>query len=96
MVQNNKVGQIVINIIMILLVAFCVIPFLLIVVSSFTDESTLMQNGYSFFPEKLSLEAVSYTHLQMLTVGLGEVLSCGVLGMIVYAVMDKYKAVIFK
>ena len=34
--------------------------------------------------------------LQMLTVGLGEVLSCGVLGMIVYAVMDKYKAVIFK
>ena len=60
MVQNNKVGQIVINIIMILLVAFCVIPFLLIVVSSFTDESTLMQNGYSFFPEKLSLEAYTY------------------------------------
>lgn len=32
----------------------------------------------------------------MLTVGVGEVISCGVLGMIVYRVVDKYKYVIFR
>ena len=32
----------------------------------------------------------------MLTVGIGEVISCGVLGMIVYAALEKYKYRIFK
>lgn len=32
----------------------------------------------------------------MLTVGIGEVLSCGVLGMVVYYALNRYKAVIFK
>lgn len=60
MVHNNKTGQIVLTVVMILLAAFCVIPFLLIVMSSFTEESTLMQNGYSFFPANFSLEAYIY------------------------------------
>lgn len=30
------------------------------------------------------------------TVGIGEVISCGVLGMIVYTILDKHKAAIFK
>ena len=34
--------------------------------------------------------------LQMLTVGLGEVLSCGVLGMILLFALEKYRGVIFK
>lgn len=32
----------------------------------------------------------------MLTVGIGEVLSCGVLGMIVYNILTRYRSVIFK
>ncbi len=32
----------------------------------------------------------------MMTVGIGEVISCGVLGMIVYAALEKYKYRIFK
>lgn len=32
----------------------------------------------------------------MLTVGIGEVISCGVLGMIVYTALNKYKHTIFK
>ncbi|MCI6465396.1 MAG: QueT transporter family protein [Faecalicatena sp.] len=32
----------------------------------------------------------------MLTVGIGEVISCGVLGMIVYAALSRYKHAIFK
>ncbi len=37
--------------------AFCVLPIVLMVIISFTDESTIVRNGYSFFPEKVSLEA---------------------------------------
>ena len=33
---------------------------------------------------------------QMLTVGIGEVLSCGILGMIFYTALNKYKTVIFR
>ncbi|MHA7581438.1 carbohydrate ABC transporter permease [Paenibacillus vandeheii] len=36
------------------------LPFILILVASFTDESALIRNGYSFFPEKLSLDAYLY------------------------------------
>ena len=34
--------------------------------------------------------------IQMLTVGLGEVLSCGVLGLILMTALNKYRGVIFK
>ena len=32
----------------------------------------------------------------MLTVGLGEVISCGVLGMLLYTALSQYKNIIFK
>ena len=32
----------------------------------------------------------------MLTVGIGELISCGILGMILLSILDKYKGVIFK
>ena len=35
----------------------CVLPFVLVVVVSFTDEEMIRIGGYSLFPEKLSLEA---------------------------------------
>ena len=37
-----------------------VIPFLLLAISSLTDENTLLVNGYTFFPEKWSLAAYDY------------------------------------
>ena len=42
---------------MIILAAACIIPFILLVMSSITDESSLLKNGYSFFPAKFSLDA---------------------------------------
>ena len=36
------------------------VPFLLMLVSSLTEEKTLLVNGYSFFPEKWSLAAYDY------------------------------------
>lgn len=35
----------------------CVLPFLLIIFVSFTEESAIIKNGYSFFPEAFSLKA---------------------------------------
>ncbi|MGG6310644.1 carbohydrate ABC transporter permease [Paenibacillus macerans] len=45
---------------MVLLTIFAFVPFILILVASFTDESMLIRDGYSFFPAKLSLDAYAY------------------------------------
>lgn len=38
----------------------CLAPFLLLVASSFTSETALIANGYSFWPQELSLKAYQY------------------------------------
>lgn len=48
------------NIFLIALSLCCLLPFLLLVTSSFTEETTLMRNGYSFFPEVWSVESYAY------------------------------------
>ena len=61
--QNSKKSKrfhLVINIIMIIITLSVVLPFLLVFISSITDEKALIRNGYSFFPEKTSLYAYQY------------------------------------
>lgn len=60
MVEKNKGFQIAAHIVMILLTLFCLLPFVLLVISSLTDETTLIRNGYSFFPQQISLDAYRY------------------------------------
>ena len=60
MVGSKKSGQIVLNIIFILLVVFAVAPLLILISSSFTDETALLQNGYNFWPKRFSLGAYEY------------------------------------
>lgn len=60
MVDNKKGFHFCINLIMILLSLCCLLPFVLLVVSSFTDEATLIRDGYSFFPKEISLDAYRY------------------------------------
>lgn len=60
MVGKSKGFQVIINIIMVILSLACILPFALLIIASFTDEATLLTNGYSFFPAKLSLEAYEY------------------------------------
>ena len=60
MVEHDRLQQTLMHFFMILLVLCCVLPFLLMVMASFTDEQTLIRNGYSFFPEKFSLETYQY------------------------------------
>lgn len=46
--------------IMILLVLACILPFLLLISSSFTSEQALALHGYSFIPSEFSLAAYTY------------------------------------
>lgn len=58
--KGRKTYQVVINIILVLVTLFMVLPLVLLFMSSITDENTLVANGYSFFPQKFSLDAYKY------------------------------------
>ncbi len=60
MVEKSHKFQMIVHIIMILLCVFCLFPFLLLVVSSFTDEQVLIREGYSIIPKAFSLTAYEY------------------------------------
>ncbi|MEI2396153.1 carbohydrate ABC transporter permease [Paenibacillus phytohabitans] len=52
------------------LIALCaLLPFVLMIISSVTDEAWATSNGYSFFPGKFSLEAYRYIGVQWDTIG---------------------------
>ena len=56
------------HIILIIASISCVYPFLLLIMASFTEETTLIKNGYSIFPEKFSMEAYEYIFAQAGTI----------------------------
>ncbi|MFV0465270.1 MAG: carbohydrate ABC transporter permease [Lachnospiraceae bacterium] len=58
--KDQKTWRVVAHIVMILLSALALLPFLLLIISSFTDETVALLNGYSYLPDKLSLEAYRY------------------------------------
>lgn len=52
--------QILANVVMIIWTLLIILPFILLFMSSITDENVLVANGYSFFPEKFSGAAYGY------------------------------------
>lgn len=56
----KKPTNILFNVILTLLSLMCIIPFIFVVIISFTDEETLVMNGYRFIPEKVSFFAYKY------------------------------------
>lgn len=78
MIENNKTFHVVTNIIMILLCIFCLAPFLLLVASSITDEATLVRDGYSFIPSKISFDAYKYLFTSSTAIIRGYVITIGV------------------
>ena len=63
--------QIISNAVLILVFVLAVMPFILLLTSSFTDESWALANGYSFFPGKWSLEAYGYIMSNFALIGRG-------------------------
>lgn len=60
MITTSKSAKIIPHIVLIILTLVCLLPLLLLLMASLTDEQTLMLNGYSFFPEKFSADAYTY------------------------------------
>ncbi len=58
--RSERRAQIILNVLLMIMVAVIILPFALVFISSITDENTLIRNGYSLFPEKLSTFAYEY------------------------------------
>lgn len=55
-------AEITINLILLLFCAACIIPFIFVVIISFTSTASIGQIGFSFFPAAWSLEAYDYVN----------------------------------
>jgi len=83
-----------------ILACIALLPILLIVIASFTEESTLITNGYTYLPKKLSLDAYFYMIKQSSVIlkaygvsfavtGIGTVISVLLTTMIAYPMSRK-------
>lgn len=60
MITKKYTPKIIANTVLLLFSLSCLLPVLLLAISSITDEQALIIRGYSFFPSKLSLESYKY------------------------------------
>lgn len=59
------------NAVLIVFALFAVLPFILLIIASFTDNEVALVEGYSFFPSKLSVSAYEYLIDQWQMIGRG-------------------------
>lgn len=64
-ISNKKItiGQYVLVLILGLYTLFCLAPIILVGIIAFSDDKTIASNGFSFFPEKWSLDGFKYVFL---------------------------------
>lgn len=67
--KDQKKWSVISYFFMILFSLCAVVPFVLLVVASFTDNDVAMREGFSFFPSKLSTAAYRYIFEQWQTIG---------------------------
>lgn len=78
----------------------CLLPMLLTLIVSFTDEAAIMKNGYSFFPEKLSSYAYTLMFqggssvmrgygVSLLVTAAGTLLAVGITALAAYTLANK-------
>lgn len=58
--MNNRMNQWFIHIFFIFIFLASILPFLLMIMASITDENTIVAEGYSFWPSNFSFEAYNY------------------------------------
>ena len=59
--EKKGIGQYVLGFFLLLYTLFCFLPVLLVFIAAFTDEGAILNNGFSYFPEKWSLAGVQPT-----------------------------------
>ena len=57
--DQKGIGQYILAFFLLLYTLFCTLPVVLVFISAFTDEKTINKNGFSFFPEKWSLNGIN-------------------------------------
>lgn len=67
----------------------CILPFVLLISASLTDEMTIVSNGYSIWPKKFSLDAYRYlfTHARELGTAYGITILVTVIGTLINLVV---------
>lgn len=98
-------SQILIRIVLTVYTLACLLPMLLVVIVSFTDENAIIKNGYSFFPESFSLDGYrallsndmffSSIMVSLFVTVVGTILAVVITGMAAYGLahpMVKYRA----
>lgn len=95
MINNNKAYSIFFNVLLVFLVLACLIPFWLLIASSFTSETSLVQNGYSMLPREFSLDAYEYLWNARESIGRAYLMSVmiaaiGVTGNVVMTILFAY------
>ena len=97
--KESTAWQIGAHTVMIIGSLLAILPFILLVIASFTDNQTALVNGYSFTPEKWSLEAYQYIASEWATIGraylmtilvtvIGTALSLGITSTFAFAVSN--------
>ncbi len=76
--RHVKPGQVAIYLALALLALACVLPMLLVLMISVTDEVALAQNGYTFFPSQFSLDAYRTLFFGSSTIGQSYLVSIAV------------------
>ncbi len=99
MVENKKGYTIFLHTFMIVLCVLCLLPFILLIIVSLSSESSLLTEGYSFFPKELSLAAYEYLFasptiyraygLSILVTAVGTAVSIAVTTLIAYPLSVK-------
>lgn len=57
--EKTGFGQYILGFVLLLYTLFCSLPVLLVFIAAFTDEKAIVQNGFSFFPEKWSMSGMN-------------------------------------
>lgn len=98
--EKKGIGQYILGLCLLLYTLFCGLPVLLVFIAAFSDEMSITQNGFSFFPEKWSMVGIqsvlkygdqlvtSYGITILITVG-GTFLGLMVMSMFAYSISRK-------
>jgi putative aldouronate transport system permease protein len=60
-----KLSQLLLHLFFIVISLACLLPVILVISISFSDENTVVANGFKFFPEKFSLDAYGFLYNQL-------------------------------
>jgi putative aldouronate transport system permease protein len=94
-IKKKSIQQLIITCALIVIAALCIFPFLLLVSTSFTDNNTILREGYSLLPSKFSLYAYEYLMLNaagifraygitLIVTGVGTIISLAVMALLAY------------